>query len=59
VTHELSSIMSIAGRVIMIDKDAKTVIAEGDPRDLMNNSDDQRVRRFFHRDTSGKEQGRG
>lgn len=34
VTHELESIFRIADRVIMLDKDEKTIIATGDPRAL-------------------------
>jgi phospholipid/cholesterol/gamma-HCH transport system ATP-binding protein len=49
VTHELQSIFNIAHRVIMLDKDAKGVIAEGDPRWLKENAADSRVRDFFNR----------
>jgi len=49
VTHELESICKIADRVIMLDKKAKGIIAEGDPRDLKEKSTDPRVRRFFLR----------
>ncbi|HEU4404708.1 MAG TPA: ATP-binding cassette domain-containing protein [Polyangiaceae bacterium] len=49
VTHELPSIFKIVKRCIMLDKEAKGVIAEGDPRELRDESDDPRVRRFFHR----------
>jgi len=31
VTHELESIFNIAHRVIMLDKSAQGIIAEGDP----------------------------
>ena len=34
VTHELASIYAIADRVIMVDKRAQGIIAEGDPRVL-------------------------
>ena len=49
VTHELESIFKIAGRCIMLDRDAKTIIAEGDPRTLRDESDDPRVSDFFNR----------
>src|SRR3954454_8560141 len=45
VTHELESIFRIADRVIMLDKEAKTIIAAGDPRELRGSSD-ARVRVF-------------
>ena len=34
VTHELQSILAIGDRCIMLDKEAKGMIAEGDPRKL-------------------------
>jgi phospholipid/cholesterol/gamma-HCH transport system ATP-binding protein len=49
VTHELESIFNIAHRVIMLDKGAKGVIAEGDPRELKDHSTDPRVVNFFNR----------
>ena len=49
VTHELESIFSIAHRVIMLDKTAKGIIAEGDPRILKDRSTDPRVYNFFNR----------
>jgi phospholipid/cholesterol/gamma-HCH transport system ATP-binding protein len=49
VTHELESIFNIAHRVIMLDKSAKGIIAEGDPRDLKDHSTDPRVVNFFNR----------
>ena len=49
VTHELASIFSIVDRVIMIDGDAKGIIAEGDPRELKESSTDPRVIDFFNR----------
>jgi phospholipid/cholesterol/gamma-HCH transport system ATP-binding protein len=58
VTHELQSIFNIADRIIMLDKEAKGIIAEGDPRWLKDNSTDPRVKAFFNRsvlDQEGKE----
>ncbi len=49
VTHELPSIFKIVKRCIMLDKEAKGIIAEGDPRELRDQSEDPRVGRFFHR----------
>jgi phospholipid/cholesterol/gamma-HCH transport system ATP-binding protein len=49
VTHELSSIFTIAGRVIMLDKETKSIIADGDPHELKNASDHPYVRQFFNR----------
>jgi phospholipid/cholesterol/gamma-HCH transport system ATP-binding protein len=49
VTHELESIFKIGKRCIMLDKEEKRVIAEGDPRLLRTESPDPRVRAFFNR----------
>jgi phospholipid/cholesterol/gamma-HCH transport system ATP-binding protein len=48
VTHELESIFEIAHRCIMLDKKTKSIIADGDPRELRN-SEDPRVSDFFNR----------
>ena len=50
VTHELQSILAIGDRCIMLDKDAKGMIAEGDPRRLRDESTHPTVRAFFHRE---------
>ena len=50
VTHELPSIYAVADRVIMLDKRTKGIIAEGDPRDLRDHSEDPFVRKFFRRE---------
>jgi len=49
VTHELESIYKIAHRVLMLDKQAQGIIAEGKPQELKNNATDPRVRSFFRR----------
>lgn len=50
VTHELESIFKIASRVILLDKETRSVIAEGVPKELAK-SDDPRARKFFHRES--------
>ncbi len=50
VTHELESIYNIADRVIMLDARTRTVIAEGKPAELRDNTPDPWVRRFFNRE---------
>jgi len=61
VTHELASIFNIAERVIMLDKEAKGIIASGTPQQLKEESDDVRVQNFFNRkpalSTFGKKTG--
>ncbi len=49
VTHELPSIFAVADRVIMLDKETKTVIAAGAPQALRDHSDIPAVRQFFNR----------
>lgn len=55
VTHELDSIFSIAHRVIMLDRDAKGIIAIGPPHELKASSTDVRVTNFFNRIPTGGE----
>ena len=49
VTHELPSIFAVADRVIMLDKETKTIIATGKPDELRDKSDNAWVRQFFNR----------
>ena len=49
VTHELSSIFTVSDRVVMLDKDTKTIIATGKPAELRDHSDNPWVRQFFNR----------
>jgi phospholipid/cholesterol/gamma-HCH transport system ATP-binding protein len=49
VSHELSSIFTIADRVIMLDKQTKGIVAAGNPHELRDHSDNPRVRQFFSR----------
>jgi len=49
VTHELHSIFAIVKHCIMLDRDAKGIIARGDPRELRDRSTDPRVSRFLNR----------
>jgi phospholipid/cholesterol/gamma-HCH transport system ATP-binding protein len=49
VTHELSSIFAVADRAVMLDAETKSVIADGRPADLRDNSPIPAVRGFFNR----------
>jgi phospholipid/cholesterol/gamma-HCH transport system ATP-binding protein len=49
VTHDLDSIFNVATRCVMLDREAKGIIAEGAPRELKAHSDDPRVTAFFNR----------
>lgn len=48
VSHDLASILSVAHRIIMLDKSQKGIIAAGTPDELRNSSD-ERVYNFFNR----------
>jgi phospholipid/cholesterol/gamma-HCH transport system ATP-binding protein len=50
VTHELASIYNIADRCIMLDSRKRTIIAEGKPNELRQQSSDPWVRQFFNRE---------
>lgn len=49
VTHELASIFAIGDNAILLDGEAKTVIAGGNPRELLATSSDKRVQAFLSR----------
>ncbi|MBY0338541.1 MAG: ATP-binding cassette domain-containing protein [Acetobacteraceae bacterium] len=50
VTHELQSILAIGDRCIMLDKEAKGMIAEGEPKRLREEATHPTVRAFFRRE---------
>ena len=52
VTHELASIFAIADNCVFLDAETKTMIATGNPRDLLEHSADPKVRRFLTRGES-------
>ncbi len=57
VTHELPSIFAIANNSIFLDEETKTIIASGNPSDLLHCSENEKVRRFLTRgDNSGMDQ---
>jgi len=49
VTHELPSIFAVADRAIMVDRESKTIVADGRPKDLRDKSEHPMVRQFFNR----------
>lgn len=49
VTHELASILTIGTNSIFLDPETKTIIARGDPKDLLAHSKDATVHRFLTR----------
>ncbi len=49
VTHELASIFAIGNNSIFLDAESRTMIAHGDPKELLAHSTDQRVQTFLTR----------
>lgn len=49
VSHELASIFAVGDNSIFLDPDSKSIIARGAPKELLDNSDDPRVRKFLTR----------
>jgi phospholipid/cholesterol/gamma-HCH transport system ATP-binding protein len=49
VTHELASIFAIGTNSVFLDPDSKTMIAQGDPKVLLAESKDPKVRQFLTR----------
>ncbi len=54
VTHELETIFNVAHRIIMLDKEKKGIIAEGDAKELKEHSENRKVRNFFNRQVEEK-----
>lgn len=48
VSHELQSIFRIADRCLMLDPKTKSIIADGNPKELQENSPNPWVRQFFN-----------
>lgn len=49
VTHELASIFAVGNNAIFLDDQSKTMIASGNPKDLLDNSKDPKVIQFLTR----------
>ena len=49
VTHELPSIFAIGNNSVFLDADTKTMIAQGDPKELRDHCPDPKVRNFLMR----------
>ena len=49
VTHELASIFAIGSNSIFLDAESRTMIAHGDPKDLLAHCTDRRVQTFLTR----------
>lgn len=55
VTHELASIFAIADNAIFLDAESRTIMAKGNPHDLLHDPPDPKVRFFLTR--GGEEAG--
>jgi phospholipid/cholesterol/gamma-HCH transport system ATP-binding protein len=49
VTHELASIFAIGNNSIFLDPETRTMIASGDPKKLLAESEDPKVQNFLTR----------
>jgi phospholipid/cholesterol/gamma-HCH transport system ATP-binding protein len=49
VSHELPSILSIGTNCVFLDAQAKTMLASGDPKHLVQHSQNEKVRQFLSR----------
>jgi len=54
VTHELASIFAIGDNSVFLDAESRTMIARGNPKELLQHSADPKVQRFL---TRGGERG--
>lgn len=55
VTHELASIYAIANNSVFLDAGSKTMLATGDPKRLLRESDNETVVNFLSRGTGNRE----
>jgi len=53
VTHELASIFAIGNNSVFLDADTKTMTAEGNPKKLLAESQDPKIRAFLTRGEEG------
>jgi phospholipid/cholesterol/gamma-HCH transport system ATP-binding protein len=54
VTHELASIFAIGNNSVFLDAQSKTMIAQGDPKKLLAETDNPTVKQFLTRGGSGE-----
>ncbi len=58
VTHELASIFAIGNNSVFLDPDTRTMIAGGDPKKLLADSRDPKIREFLTRGEGGETRGK-
>jgi phospholipid/cholesterol/gamma-HCH transport system ATP-binding protein len=49
VTHELASIFAIANNSVFLDPETRTMLATGDPNELLETSSDFKIQNFLRR----------
>lgn len=54
VTHELASIFAIGSNAVFLDPETRTIIAQGNPRELLDQCPDPKVQRFLRRGDQGE-----
>ena len=59
VTHELASIFAIGDNSVFLDPETRTMIAGGNPKTLLAESQDPKVRKFLTRGEGGEKSGEG
>lgn len=55
ITHDLDSIFTIGGYAILLDRQSRSILAQGNPHDLLRQSSDPKVIAFLNRGRSGLE----
>ncbi len=55
VTHELASIFSIGNNCVFLDNETKTMLATGDPKELLKNTNNPKILEFLTRGTMKRE----
>ena len=58
VTHELASLFAIGNNSVFLDPETKTMIAQGDPKELLAHCPDPKVQAFLRRGETGGEKPR-
>jgi phospholipid/cholesterol/gamma-HCH transport system ATP-binding protein len=55
VTHELASIFAIGNNSVFLDTESKTIIAQGDPKSLLEGCEVPKVQQFLTRGEPGED----
>lgn len=55
ITHDLDSIFTIGGYAILLDRQSRSILAQGNPHDMLRQSSDPKVIAFLNRGRTGLE----